>query len=73
MIHLIISRVLDFLILGVIIIVIITTILPETSNFMTSAILIIVAIINIILLYCKFKGEEAPNVMGLQFFNIVSR
>lgn len=43
MIHLIISRVLDLLILGVIIIVILTTILPETSNFMTSVILIIVA------------------------------
>ena len=38
-----------------------------------SAILIIVAIINIILLYYKFKGEEAPNIMGLRFFNIVSR
>ena len=38
-----------------------------------SAVLIIIAIINIILLSYKIKGEEAPNIMGLRFFNIVSR
>lgn len=37
------------------------------------ALLIIVAIINIILLYYNLKGEESPNVFGLYFFNIVSR
>lgn len=34
--------------------------------------LIIVAIINLVLLYYNFKGEESPNVFGLYFFNIVS-
>ena len=35
--------------------------------------LIIIAIINVILLYYNLKGEKSPNVFGLYFFNIVSR
>lgn len=38
-----------------------------------SAILIIVAIINIVLLYYNVKGIETPNIFGLYFFNIISR
>lgn len=38
-----------------------------------SALLIIIAIINMILLFYKLKGEEAPNLLGLRFFNIISR
>lgn len=37
-----------------------------------SAILIVVAIINIILLYYNLKGDKAPNVLGIYFFNIIS-
>lgn len=39
----------------------------------TCTILIIVAAINLVLLYYNFKGEETPNVFGLYFFNIISR
>ena len=37
------------------------------------ALLIIIAIINVILLYYNLKGEKSPNIIGLYFFNIVSR
>lgn len=35
--------------------------------------LIIVGIINIVLLGYNIKGEESPNLLGIHFFNIVSR
>ena len=45
----------------------------KTVRKIIVALLIIIAIINSVLLYYNLKGEEKPNILGLYFFNIVSR